>query len=272
LAQVQADFFAREALVTPADRQRRRADFAWAAVVERQQALQEIAPGCGAAWALVHAKGLPAVPLHPTTLDPVGDAIADRMAVLDYWQANPTHAVGVRLGAQQAGRFALVGLRVAAWGDWHSWLRAHAVETRVRPWAEDPTRGSEERVGKPLGGPSAVCWVGPPAPAMRFWDSGPGSDPFEDVAAWRKVNTPVDRGGWLYWTVGPQQGRLPTLRHRTLGAGVVVLADSDVLPLWAATPQGWRLQQDALVPEPDPHRDAPGWLLERFGAKWTAAG
>jgi hypothetical protein len=60
------------------------------------------------------------------------------------------------------------------------------------------------------------------------------------------------------------------LRRRVLGDGLQVLGSDDVLPLWAATGDNWKLKQSGSIREPDPVRDCPGWLLETFGAKWAA--
>jgi hypothetical protein len=60
------------------------------------------------------------------------------------------------------------------------------------------------------------------------------------------------------------------MRHRQLAGGVTVLADTDLLPLYAATPQGWRAEQDGLVREPGDVTDCPPWLLQELGARWVA--
>jgi hypothetical protein len=113
LAEVQAEVSARELLIRPTEREQRRRDYQHAAVIEPQQALQQIAPGVGVAWQYTRGAKLPVIPLDPVSLQPVGEAITDPMATLEHWSqpANWAHAVGVRLGrpswrAARAGRAA----------------------------------------------------------------------------------------------------------------------------------------------------------------------
>jgi hypothetical protein len=89
---------------------------------------------------------------------------------------------------------------------------------------------------------------------------------------WRRINTPEDRGGHGCWTVAPADGRLPVLKRHALGEGLEILGSADVLPLWASTPDGFRLRQTGSIREPDPLRDCPAWLLQAFGARWQAVG
>lgn len=261
----------REARVSPSERAQRQADLAWAATVERQQALAERAPAASTAWQLVRGLKLPALPLHPTTLAPIGEAITDPLAVLEHWQGHPDHAVGIRLGAHRGGTVALVGVQAGTWAAWRGWLRANAVDERVRPWSdEDLARGELEQVGRPLGGPLIVRWQDPPRPVMRSVTSK-GNRQMNEGAEWlRRVNQGTDRGGWLVWTVPAVGGRLPGLKHRQLAAGLAVLGTDEVVPLWAASSDGFVLRQDGSVRQANPVTDCPPWLLESFGAKWAA--
>jgi hypothetical protein len=94
----------------------------------------------------------------------------------------------------------------------------------------------------------------------------------EGTAWWRNIDTPEDRGGYGCWTVAPSDGRLPVLKRHALAEGLEILASSDVLPLWASTPDNWTLKQNSSIREPDPLRDCPAWLLQVFGAKWQGVG
>jgi hypothetical protein len=270
LGQVQADHYLREQMVAPSEREARRRDFAWAEVLERQQQLATLAPGVAVAWQLTRGLKLPATPLDPVSLTPAGEAITDPLATLDHWQANPAHATGIRLGVHRDGAVGLVGLKADSWGQWRAWLREFAVDSRVRPWSDEGERGELERTGRPLGGPTLVVWTAPEGPPMKAFSAKGDAQLREGVEWWRKINTPPDRGGFLCWTASSADGRLPVLARHALGDGLQLLASDDVLPLWAATPDNWKLKQSGSIREPDPVRDIPGWLLEVFGAKWRA--
>jgi hypothetical protein len=193
--------------------------------------------------------------------------------VLEHWEANPAHATGIRLGVHRDGLFALVAVKAQAWASWRSWVSEHAVTEHLRPsWDEDPDRGELERVERPLGGPSFVLWQAPPASPMRSFAFKGSKEMDEAAEAVRRANRGEDKGGWLCWTVGPADGRLPTLKHRQLAAGLVVMGSNEVLPLSSRTPQNWTLSQSGGFREPDPVHDCPGWLLDVFGAKWQAVG
>lgn len=115
LAEVQADYYDREQRMNPSEREVRRRDLEHAAVVERQQALAERAPAVSTAWQLTQTLNLPAIPLDSRSLKPVAEAITGPLATLEHWQAHPTHAVGIRLGAHRGGEVGLVGVRADTW-------------------------------------------------------------------------------------------------------------------------------------------------------------
>jgi hypothetical protein len=270
MSQVVADWYDRQARMNPTEREIQRRDLEHAAVIERQQDLARVAPGVAVAWQLTNALHLPATPLDPRMLEPVAEAITDPLATLEYWQAYPAHAVGIRLGAHRDGAVALVGLKADTWGAWRSWLKTHAVDERVRVWSDLGERGELERVGRPLGGPTIIHWQQPDGPPIKAFSAKGDRQLAEGVAWWRQVNTPPDRGGYLCWTVAPDQGRLHVLRRHQLAEGLQVLASDDVLPLSASSPDRWTLRQSGSIREPDPVRDCPAWLLGVFGAKWRA--
>jgi hypothetical protein len=230
LAEVQAQVLDREQrVVQPNERAQRRRDYQHAAVVERQQALQQIAPGSGVAWQVTKGLKLPAIPLDPVTLEPVAEGITDPMAVLAHWSqpAQMAHAVGVRLGAQRGGAVALVGLKADTWGAWQEWVQANAVIETVRPWSdEDLRRGEMARDLRPLGAPSVTIWTAPPGPPVKSFSAKGDKQLREGSAWWRQINTPPDRGGYSCWTVAPHRRRgvadfqAPPVGRRPPGPGL----------------------------------------------------
>jgi hypothetical protein len=269
-AEVAASWYATQQAIPAHERAVHQASLEHAAVIERQQELQRTAPAVGVAWKLVKALKLAAVPLHPTTLEPVADPISDQLAVLDYWTANPNAACGIRLGVHRGGALGLVAVKATTWADWQSWVAEYAVDERVRPWdVESPGRGELVRDPRPLGGPSFIRWTGPPGPPIRSFSSKGDRELAESADRLRAMSVSEDRGGALLWSCRPVDGKLPALKHRPLSAGLVVLGDGDTLALSARTPQGWVLHHRGLIRDGDGVHDCPAWLVEAFGGRWV---
>lgn len=229
------------------------------------------APVVRTAWVLLDQHGIRPVPLDGD-LEPAGDPLDTTDAVLDHYERNPRHGVGIATGKHPLRPWTYLAVKVDLFKSWAEWLReAAAVTEKVPDLGGFADIGGMAEIGPPrekttrrdTGAFSRLLWVPPPLPQMKQWKmDATGGELAKRINAQK-----VGRGGWIWLAVPDTDGDVKVRKDRQVAPGIRVLATGTVIP-WegSRTADGWKLRLESAAASQgglSPSRQPPApWLVE----------